>query len=159
MAILAIDLTNKKTLDQLQRVFLPLLEQQAPSCMTVVVGTKLDLVKSKGREIGASDGRSLAQNQHQKQMSKALESNPNSFLKKLDPQELYFETSSKTGDGVSALFSYIERILLGQLQQTHPSGSSKRDRSVSKLSKPSENTIKLDDPTPPSQQQSQCCKS
>ena len=165
MALLAIDLTNKQTLDQLQRVFIPLLEEQASSCMIVVVGTKLDLVKSKGREIGASEGRALAESQHQKHLAKALESNPNTFLQKIDPKELYFETSAKTGDGVSTMFGCVERILLGQLKQSSNSatgsagGASGKARAGSRLGKPAENTISLDDERPPSERQGQCCKS
>ncbi len=163
MALLAIDLTNKRTLEQLQRVFIPLLEDQASSCMIVVVGTKLDLVKSKGREIGASEGQALAESQHQKHLAKALELNPNTFLQKIDPKDLYFETSAKTGDGVSTMFGCVERILLAQLKQSSSTagsaGGSGKARAGSKLGKPAENTISLDDERPPSERQGQCCKS
>ena len=145
-------------MEQLQRVFIPLLEEQAGSCMIIVVGTKLDLVKSKGREIGASEGRTLAKTQHQKHLAKAELANTNTFLKKINENELYFETSSKTGEGVSAVFNYVERIILSQLKMS--SGAVSKDRSSSKVGKPSENTIKLDEVNAsPSQQQSQCCKS
>ena len=156
------DLTSQKSVDQLQRVFLPLLEEQAGSCMIVMVGTKLDLVKTKGREVGASEGQALAQAQHQKHLSKALESNPNTFVTKINSKELYFETSSKTGEGVSSLFGYIERILLAQLRQTNPPSNTRaggsKERPPSKLGKPSEKTISLDESRPPSERQGQCGK-
>ena len=146
-------------MEQLQRIFIPLLEEQAGACMIVVVGTKLDLVKTKGREIGASEGLMFARTQHQKHLAKAMETNPNTFLKKINENELYYETSSKTGEGVSALFKYIEKTLLLQLKMS-TAGSVTKERSVSKSGKPTEKTIKLDETNPsPSQQQSQCCKS
>lgn len=160
VAILAVDLTKKKTFEKLQQVFIPLLEQQAPTCMTVVVGTKLDLIKSQGRQIGASEGKSFAVLQHNKQLEKALEQNPSSFLSKVQGNESYFETSSKTGEGVTELFQYIERIILVQLQKTQPSSTntqSSKTRTASKSGKP-EKTIRLDDPPPPSSQESGCCK-
>ena len=155
------DLTNKKSLERLQKTFIPLLEEQAGTSMIVVVGTKLDLVPSKGRQVGVSDGQTLAREQHQKQLARALEQNSNSFLNAIDPKDLYFETSSKTGEGVSELFDYMQRILLAQLRKTSPpDGSQKRVRTGSKMGKPCENVIRLDNPPgplPPSQQ-SGCCK-
>ena len=161
VAILAVDLTNKKSLEKLQQVFIPILEQQAPTCMTVVVGTKLDLIKSQGRQIGASEGKSFAVLQHKKQLEKALLQNPSSFLAKVQGHESYFETSSKTGEGVTDLFRYIERIILAQLQKTQPSSTttqSSKTRTASKSGKP-ESIIRLDDPPPPPpSQESACCK-
>lgn len=45
VAILAFDLTSRSSLTKLQEVFIPLLEDSAGTCLTVVVGTKLDLAK------------------------------------------------------------------------------------------------------------------
>lgn len=50
VAILAFDLTNQKSLDKLKELFIPLLEDSAGSCLTVVVGTKVDLAKD-GRQV------------------------------------------------------------------------------------------------------------
>lgn len=152
LALLAVDLTNKKTMDKLQEIFIPLLEQQAPNCMTVVVGTKLDLVKSEGRQIGTSEARSFAIMQHQKQLDRSLRENPGTFLNKVQGHESYFETSSKTGEGVTELFQYVERNMLIYLQKTV--GAKPKTRPVS-----SEQTIRLDQAQqPPAAQSSGCCK-
>ena len=50
VAILAFDLTSGKSLERLQEVFIPLLEDSAGTCLTVVVGTKVDLAKN-GRQV------------------------------------------------------------------------------------------------------------
>ena len=163
VAILAIDLTKKSSLEKLEQVFIPLLEEQAPTCFTVVVGTKLDLINSKGREIGSSEGKSLAVRQHQRQLERALRSNPNTFLVKVQSHESYFETSSKTGAGVTDLFQYIERIVLIQLQKSgvSPGGgdTSEKNRRGSSRARP-DSTIRLDNPPPANAQppQSGCCK-
>ena len=51
MAILAFDLTEKESLSKLQKVFIPLLHDSVESCLTVVVGTKLDIASGPDREV------------------------------------------------------------------------------------------------------------
>ena len=87
-----------------------------PSCLTVIVGTKLDLVASDGRQVQAVEGYELARKEHAKQVENS--SDPDTFLKALDTKLLYIETSSKTGEGVDKLFETIRSILLPQLQKT-----------------------------------------
>jgi Ras-related protein Rab-20 len=110
--------------------------------MTVVVGTKLDLVKSQGRQIGASEGRSLAVSQHQAQLDRAVKANPSTHLLKIQGNESYFETSAKTGEGVTELFQYIERISLIQLQKAgvnaNRSGRSSEGATIQLDNRPSE---------------------
>ena len=147
---------------KLEQVFIPLLEEQTPTCFTVVVGTKLDLVSSEGREIGSSEGKSLAVRQHQRQLERALRSNPNTFLVKVQSHESYFETSSKTGAGVTDLFQYIERIVLIQLQKSGvtPGGSDTSEKTRHGSRSRPDSTIRLDNPPPARTQQPQsgCCK-
>ena len=64
MAILAFDLTDRKSLGKLQEVFIPLLEDSVDTCLTVVVGTKLDLVPVEGRQVKTTEGQQLAEVQH-----------------------------------------------------------------------------------------------
>ena len=87
------------------------------TCLTVIVGTKLDLVPVEGRQVKMSEGQELAETQHRKQVERALRSNPNSYLKNVQGKRLYFETSSKSGDGVTELFDHIQRLVLPQLEK------------------------------------------
>ena len=130
VAIVAFDLTNKKTLEKLQEVFIPLLEDSVSNdnCLTVIVGTKLDLVSSEGRQVKTNEGIELAERQHRAQTERALNVDPNSFLKDIDGKTLYFETSAKSGSGVEELFDRIKSIILAQLEKTasrEPAGGSK----------------------------------
>ena len=123
MAILAFDLTDSKSLEKLQEVFIPLLEDAVDTCLTVVVGTKLDLVPVEGRQVKTTEGQELAEEQHRKQVEHTLKFNPNSYLKNVQGKKLYFETSAKSGRGVTELFDHIQRILLPQLEKAsgiHP---------------------------------------
>ena len=51
MAILVVDLTEAASVRKLKEVFIPLLHDSVESCMTVVVGTKLDLASGSDREV------------------------------------------------------------------------------------------------------------
>lgn len=138
VAILAFDLTNRESLNKLNEIFIPLLADSVESCLTVVVGTKLDLVESEGRQVKASEGQELAAEQLAFHLERAQRSNPDSYLKDIDGTKLYFETSSLTGKGVDELFEKIQSIILPQLQKVAPP-TSKEGRGKS---------IRLDDPVP-----------
>ena len=126
MAILAFDLTSSTSYDKLREIFIPLLQDSVDNCLTVVVGTKQDLVESKSedRQVRSSQGIELAQQQHQFQLQRALKHNPNTFLKDIDPSKLYYETSSKTGKGVDKLFEDIQCMLLNDLEKAGTGGNS-----------------------------------
>lgn len=117
VAVLAFDLTNANTYNKLREIFIPLLQDSVDNCLTVVVGTKKDLLESQEREVRTSEGVELAVQQHQFQLQRALKHNPNTFLKDLDGSKLYYETSSKTGDGVNRLFEDIQCTLLADLEK------------------------------------------
>lgn len=136
VAILAFDLTESQSLERLREVFIPLLEDSVDTCLTVIVGTKLDLVPAEGRQVKVSEGQELAEIQHKKQVERALRSNPNTYLKNVQGKRLYFETSSKSGEGVTELFDHIQRLVLPQLEKASGSYSTKaasqgtKDRSI-----------------------------
>lgn len=119
MAILAFDLTNAKSYKKLQEIFIPLLQDSIDNCLTVVVGTKVDLLDEERevRQVRSSEGVNLAICQHQFQLERALKHSPNTFLKDIDGSKLYFETSAKTGRGVDQLFADIQCMLLDQLDK------------------------------------------
>ena len=124
--------------------------------MTVVVGTKLDLVQTNGRQVAASEGKSFAIMQHQKQLDRANKETPNAYLAKVQGHESYFETSSKTGEGVTELFQYVERNMLAYLQKTAAVSSSQTGTKGGNRS----STIQLDHQrsTQTTSQSSGCCK-
>nr|ABD65438.1 Rab20-like [Suberites domuncula] len=119
VAILAFDLTDRTTLTKLKETFIPLLEDSVYDCLTIVTGTKQDLVSSQGRQVKSSEGVELAEQLYTTQLQ-ALRGSQNSFLKGLDPKKLYIETSSKTGEGVQELFDQIRSIVLPHLRKTIP---------------------------------------
>ena len=140
MAILAFDLTSSRSLQKLQEVFIPLLEDSVDSCLAVVVGTKLDLVSTKGRQVKSSEGRELAESQHDILLERALKTNPDSYLKNVQGRKLYFETSAKSGEGVTELFDCIQSIILPQLEKA----SSASHKATGKGRNPQERSIRLD---------------
>lgn len=123
-------------MDKLNEIFIPLLADSVDSCLTVVVGTKLDLVSSEGRQVKESEGRELAEQQLAFYLERAQKTNPNSYLKDIDGKKLYFETSAKDNIKINELFEKIQSIVLPQLQKLAPT---KEGRAKS---------IRLDDPIP-----------
>ena len=126
---MAFDLTDATTLSKLREVFIPLLEDSVTNCLTIVAGTKSDLIDTQGRQVKTSEGEDLAEQLYQRQLESAR-GMQNTCLKGLDPRQLYFETSSKTGDRVGELFEHIQSILLPHLRRTVPktSKSAKSDK-------------------------------
>ena len=118
VAILAFDLTSFTSFQKLQEIFIPLLQDSVDNCLTVVVGTKVDLLESEQREVRFSEGVELAVQQHNFHLQRALKHNPNTFLKDIDGSKLYYETSSKTGKGVDGVFEDIQCMLLADLEKT-----------------------------------------
>ena len=98
MAILAFDLTDAMSLTKLKEIFIPLLEDSVTNCLTVIAGTKRDLIDTDGRQVKTSEGEDLAEQLYQRQLESAR-GMQDTCLKGLDPRQLYFETSSKTGEG------------------------------------------------------------
>ena len=135
---MAFDLTNRESLDKLNEIFIPLLADSVDSCLTVVVGTKLDMVESVGRQVKSSEGQELAEQQLAYHLEQAQKTNPGSYLKNIDGRKLYFETSAKEGKGVTELFEKIQSIILPQLEKVAPPNV-KEGRGKS---------IRLDDPVP-----------
>lgn len=125
MAVLAFDLTNSTSYSKLRDIFIPLLQDSVDNCLTVVVGTKLDLLETEGRQVRRSEGVELAVQQHQFQLQRALKHNPQTFLKDIDGSKLYYETSSKTGSGVDSMFEEIKTTLLADLEKASTSSAKK----------------------------------
>ena len=138
VAILTFDLTSRESLDKLNEIFIPLLADSVQSCLTVVVGTKLDLVSSEGRQVKSSEGEALAEQQLAYHVEQAKKANPHTYLKDLDGKKLYFETSAKDGVGIDELFEKIQSIIIPQLEKVAPQ-TSKEGRAKS---------IRLDEPVP-----------
>lgn len=134
VAVLGFDLTSATSYNKLREIFIPLLQDSVDNCLTVVVGTKLDLLDTEAeqeqRQVRSSEGIELAVQQHQFQLQRALKHNPNTFLKNIDGSKLYYETSSKTGKGVDKLFEDIQCMLLADLDKT---GSSLPKKSKEKI--------------------------
>ena len=97
--------------------------------------------------------------QHQKQLTRALEKNPDSFLSKIDSQQCYFETSSKSGEGVEDLFRYIEKTILAQKQRQGASSVDGATKKGGKGGKSSDGSFQLsgDDAISQPERPRQCC--
>ena len=104
----------------------------------MVVGTKVDLVASKGRQVKTSEGEDLAERQLAYHLEQAKKTNPHSYLKDLDSKKLYFETSAKDGVGIEELFEKIQSIVIPQLEKVAPPTSKERRAK----------SIRLDEPVP-----------
>jgi len=105
-AILAYDITCTDSFASLKTRFLPMLNSAKDTCIYVVVGTKLDLSAT-------TDAGSSAQVNSDDAKRFALEINSHlpegTFSSGAVP---FFETSSKSGDGVDNLFTFIFEHLL-----------------------------------------------
>ena len=118
VAVLAFDITNRESFIKLTEVFIPMLEEASGTCLTFVVGTKADLATR--RQVKSEEGATLAAAQHEKQKSRALAQDPNSYLQYVNGKQLYFETSAKEDTGVTELFDAIQKLVLSQLEKKLP---------------------------------------
>jgi len=128
VAILAFDLTRATTFKKLQEIFIPLLQDSVDNCLTVVVGTKVDLLDNDPdkRQVRSSEGVELAVQQHDFQLQRALKHTPNTYLKGIEGSKLYYETSAKSGKGVERLFEDIQCMVLEQLDKSGASPSKQK---------------------------------
>lgn len=133
MAVLAFDLTNSTSFNKLREIFIPLLQDSVDNCLTVVVGTKVDLLETDGRQVRTSEGVELAVQQHEFQLQRALKHDTNTYLKSLDGSKLYYETSSKTGANVDELFADVQRMLLATFEKVSGTTSKKPAKGVVQL--------------------------
>jgi GTPase SAR1 family protein len=154
VAVLAFDLTSSISFNKLRDIFIPLLQDSVDNCLTVVVGTKQDLLETESRAVRRSEGVELAVQQHQFQLQRALKHTPNTFLKDIDGSKLYYETSSKTGKGVDELFEAVKTTLLADLEKTS-GGASKK---AAKSAKDTGASVKLGEQTDgPTSSGGKCC--
>ncbi len=107
------------------------------NCLTVVVGTKVDLVDEDpdSRQVRSSQGVELAVRQHEFQVQRALKHTPDTFLKDIEGSKLYYETSAKTGKGVERLFEDIQCLVLDQLDKSGAAAAKKKAGSKSSAGK------------------------
>lgn len=94
-AILVFDLTIQQTFETLKHRYLPLLECLDGDILKVVVGSKLDLLEKRQRQINSEQGKMFARS-----------INP-LFCQTLNSPAPYFETSSRTGACVDEVFEAI----------------------------------------------------
>ena len=113
-AILAYDTTNKQSFEAL-RNYMDFLKEADKNCFIVVIGTKMDLV-SEGhvsREISEEEGRAFA----------------------LEYNAAFYETSSKTGFNVSAVFDTIGYHCLAE-KLASPVASAQETARASQMTSP-----------------------
>ncbi|XP_065196636.1 ras-related protein Rab-20-like [Sycon ciliatum] len=113
-AILAYDITDVSSFHSLQKSYLHLLDAANPKCLCAVVACKSDLVPQHGRNVDVSTAMEFAREHNQSRGAPLPVGCPNW-------DSAYFETSSKTGDGVQAVFDFLQRTLL---QGMPPAGES-----------------------------------
>lgn len=78
-------------------------------------------------QVKASDGRALAEEEHRRQVERALMRDANTYLQSVPTMRLYYETSSKTGEGVAELFEFIQVTLLEEMERQR-GGSGERGK-------------------------------
>ena len=82
-------------------------------------------------QVRESDGRALAEEEHRRQVERALMKHPTSYLQSVPTKKLYFETSAKTGEGVAELFDFIQSTLLEEMERQGGCGGNKKgERSI-----------------------------
>lgn len=131
---MAFDLTSSTSFTKLQEVFIPLLNDSVDNCLTVVVGTKVDLLDENPdcRQVRSSQGVELAVRQHELQLQRALKHTPDTYLKGIEGSKLYYETSAKTGKGVERLFEDIQCLVLDKLDKSGASPVAAKNKTGAK---------------------------
>ncbi|XP_019633803.1 PREDICTED: ras-related protein Rab-20-like [Branchiostoma belcheri] len=130
-AILAYDISDRRTFDILQERFLPILEGAEDDCLIAVVGTKLDLVTEETRQVLPDEAENLA---------KELNTPRNEKHRTVADRKLSFETSAKSGHNVEELFSAMFDICL-PLDKAPK--TPKRNTSTVDLEAPSSNKVPM----------------
>ncbi|XP_066284964.1 ras-related protein Rab-20-like [Branchiostoma lanceolatum] len=128
-AILAYDISDRRTFDILQERFLPILDGAEDNCLITVVGTKLDLVTEETRQVKPEEAESLARELNSARIEKD---------RTVGEKKLSFETSAKTGHSVEELFNVMFGICL-PLDKAPKTG--KRKTSTVDLDAPSSSRV------------------
>jgi len=120
-AILAFDLTDEDSFHALRAIFVPLLDSALDNCVKVVIGTKSDLLTTRGRAVSFEDGQNLA-----KEINQPL----------LNIASVYFETSSLTGLNIEEVFESLFDLSLPLMAKKEIGDTSVKlkDGSVEKIS-------------------------
>ncbi|XP_071811165.1 ras-related protein Rab-20-like [Apostichopus japonicus] len=100
-AIVAYDITNPESFQRLHERYIPLLDAARDDCLLVVTGMKLDLDQKSKLRVPSEEGEDFSVRlNHDRLKDKERFAKP------------FFETSSKTGQGVDEVFEYIFQTLL-----------------------------------------------
>ena len=87
-------------------------------------------------QVQTSVGRALAEDEHRRQVERALMRDANTYLQSVPTKRLYYETSARTGEGVPELFEFIQSTLLEEMERQRGGGGGRRgqgqgmDRSI-----------------------------
>ena len=109
-------------------------------------------------QVKSSEGRQLAEEEHSKQIERALMRNSTTYLQSVPAEQLYFETSAKSGEGVAELFEFIQTTLVAELERKSSSNASSRSGSRRKGGKSgADQTIKVGEGGGETEGKKGCC--
>ncbi|XP_071941089.1 ras-related protein Rab-20-like [Antedon mediterranea] len=147
-AILAYDVSNKKTFEMLEKRFLPLLDAAKDDCLFCVTGTKLDLKKAIAKnENNQTDSSHVTKEEAE---NFALKINEARIKSKMSPVVTpCFETSALTGENVCEVFEYIfeELLPLGKTREVSRGSKKIKDKNI----------ISIDKEEPMTESKKLCC--